>query len=253
MSNPSTRPTDAPIAARASDNPDDPLRSLHKMSTTAGLGATEYVAINSVAVASLFLGLASALALLENTLLLIPAVAVVCAGVALWQIRSAGGTQGGRGFAVLGLLLALVIGGVVVYRQATAVSSRLEEEKEIIALVDQFGQKIASRKFDEAYAMFQQPFRDRVKQAQFDLLWNYVGSWEPGKFSLTSIKSNERVEFEPNPATGEELARTMCILSFSGKPTDDRVEIYFHHSPGGKWTLANIPKFFPDAEGPKPK
>src|SRR5436309_10235622 len=96
------RPADA-----STDNSgqDDLLAHLHKMSTTAGLGTTEYVAINPLAVATVFLGAASALALLDHTLLAIPVLAVVCAIVALRQVIRSGGTQTGRGIAVLGLVL----------------------------------------------------------------------------------------------------------------------------------------------------
>src|SRR5438552_9086922 len=98
------RPADA-----STDNSgqDDPLAHLHKMSTTAGLGTTEYVAINPLAVTTIFLGLASALALLDNTLLALPIAAVICGIFALRQISRSGGTQTGRGLAILGLLLAL--------------------------------------------------------------------------------------------------------------------------------------------------
>src|SRR5438552_7332043 len=107
------RPADA-----STDNSgqDDPLAHLHKMSTTAGLGTTEYVAINPLAVATIFLGLASALALLDNTLLAIPVLALIGAIASLRQIIRSGGTQSGRGLAILGLLLALGFSGVVMAR-----------------------------------------------------------------------------------------------------------------------------------------
>src|SRR4051812_15392834 len=94
----------------------DALAHLHKMSTTAGLGTTEYVAINPLAVTSIFLGLASALALLDNTLLSLPIATLICSIFALRQISRSGGTQTGRGLAVLGLLLALIFSGVVLAR-----------------------------------------------------------------------------------------------------------------------------------------
>src|SRR5205085_7590050 len=92
---------------------DDPLARLHKMSTTAGLGTTDYVAINALAVASVFLGLASLLAMLDPLLLVLPVLAIACSIWALTQIRNSGGTQSGRGLAVLGLVLSLGCFGVV--------------------------------------------------------------------------------------------------------------------------------------------
>src|SRR5436190_20522337 len=90
---------------QSSDLGPDPLARLHKMSTTAGLGTTEYVAINPLAVASIFLGVASLLALLDNLLLAVPVLAIICSVWALSQIRNSGGTQSGRALAILGLLL----------------------------------------------------------------------------------------------------------------------------------------------------
>src|SRR3954452_14484400 len=100
----SNREVAAAAAAAAPD--DDPLARLHKMSTTAGLGTTDYVAINPTAVVAIFLGFASLLALLDNLLLAIPVVAIICSIWALMQIAKSGGTQSGRSLAVAGLLLA---------------------------------------------------------------------------------------------------------------------------------------------------
>ena len=57
----------------ASDGP-DPLAGLYHMSNTAGLGTQDYVAINPVAIWSVFFGVASVLAVLSNVLLAIPLV-----------------------------------------------------------------------------------------------------------------------------------------------------------------------------------
>src|SRR5438046_4707720 len=92
----------APAAAVADD---DPLARLHKMSTTAGLGTTEYVAINPVSVTAFFAGLASGLALLDPILLAVPVLAIVLSIVALHQISRSAGTQTARGLARGGLLV----------------------------------------------------------------------------------------------------------------------------------------------------
>src|SRR3989442_50419 len=91
---------------------DDPFLKLHKMSTTAGLGSGDYVAINGTAIASLLLGIASALVLFgAHLLLLIPLAGVVCGILAFRQIADSNGTQTGRGLAAVGLLLSLGFGG----------------------------------------------------------------------------------------------------------------------------------------------
>src|SRR5215510_13989681 len=93
---PDSRADGRSTSSPPSQSGDDPLAHLHKMSTTAGLGTTEYVAINPLAVTAFFLGLASSLALLDNTLLAVPALALIIAIVALRQIFGSGGTQTGK-------------------------------------------------------------------------------------------------------------------------------------------------------------
>src|SRR5689334_9364604 len=99
---------------------DDPLAKLHKMSTTAGLGSGDYVAVNITAVVAAPVGPASMLARAANELLIIPVVGIVLGVIALRQIRKSNGTQTGMGIALIGLLLSLGIGGWVIASQATA-------------------------------------------------------------------------------------------------------------------------------------
>src|SRR2546429_5411940 len=90
------KPADAPID-------DDPLARLHKMSTTAGVASQQYVAINNAAVIAALLGVASALALLTPTLLIVPLAGVVVAIVSWRQISNSNGTETGKPLALLGL------------------------------------------------------------------------------------------------------------------------------------------------------
>src|SRR5215218_496972 len=76
---------------------DDPLSHLHKMSTTAGLGSGDYVAVNGAAVFSLLLGLASMLSMLEEILLIIPLACIIVSVIAWRQINHSNGTQTGKG------------------------------------------------------------------------------------------------------------------------------------------------------------
>src|SRR6266496_4787827 len=71
---------------------DDPIAHLHKMSTTAGLGSGDYVAVNGAAVFALLLGIASALILFEDYLLVIPIACVIVSIVAWIQINHSNGT-----------------------------------------------------------------------------------------------------------------------------------------------------------------
>src|SRR5688572_29594402 len=106
-------------AGAAAGGDDDPLAHLHKMSTTAGLGSGEYVAVNGAAVFALLLGLASMLALLEEVLLVIPLTAVIVGIIAWRQINQSNGTQTGKGLVAIAMLFAVGFGGFVVARETT--------------------------------------------------------------------------------------------------------------------------------------
>src|SRR5215212_974195 len=95
----------------------DPLASLHKMSTTAGLGSTDYVEVNGTAIAALVLGLISAVTLFNEPLLLVvPAAGIVTAIFAFRQIARSNGTQTGSALAVGAILLSLGFGGIMFAR-----------------------------------------------------------------------------------------------------------------------------------------
>ena len=92
----------------------DALSGLRKMSTTAGVGTGDYVAINTLAIASTLLGLGSMIVPLLSDLDLlqiIPLAAIITAVVAWRQIQRSNGTQSGKGLAAAGIVLALLIGG----------------------------------------------------------------------------------------------------------------------------------------------
>src|SRR3954454_16156428 len=108
--------TTATLPRPDGDDAPDALAGLHKMSTTAGITSQEYVAINIPAIVALVLGLASVVAVLNPVLLVVPLAAIVTAFAALSQIRASNGTQTGRPFAILGIVLALAIGGYVLAR-----------------------------------------------------------------------------------------------------------------------------------------
>src|SRR5687768_15951322 len=100
--------TDSPrTAAAAAAPPADPLARLHHMSNTAGITSQEYVAINLPSVFSTLLGLASLAVLVFHqwVLLVIPLAAIAFGVAALRQIRDSNGTQTGRAFAWVGIVL----------------------------------------------------------------------------------------------------------------------------------------------------
>src|SRR5207248_1399492 len=101
---------ETPSAPQPNATSGNPLASLYKMSTTAGVGTQEYVAINGTSIAALILGVGSVVVVLSNILLVVPLAGVICALVAMRQIANSNGTQTGRGFAAIGLGLAALLG-----------------------------------------------------------------------------------------------------------------------------------------------
>src|SRR5689334_14102784 len=152
----------------------DPLASLHKMSRTAGLGTTEYVEVNSTAVAALLLGLASGLAVLGSILLIIPAVALVVSILALRQIRHSAGTQTGTGIAILGMVLALLCIGLVGGREALHARQVAKEKDQILSLLEGLGKNLNQANYDAAWEQFGPRFKGRITKEEFTDRWTRV-------------------------------------------------------------------------------
>src|SRR5829696_1587984 len=141
------RPAPAPTqttsaAGGAAGVDDDPLSHLHKMSTTAGLGSGDYVAVNGAAVFALLLGLASMLTMLEEILLVIPLACIVVSVIAWRQINQSNGTQTGKGLIVAGLVCAFAFGGFIFAREATDDLRTRGDRTLIKKTVEEFGAKL---------------------------------------------------------------------------------------------------------------
>src|SRR3954451_14166890 len=122
----------------------DPIAKLHKMSTTAGVGSQEYVAINNAAIVSAILGLCTALAFLGVPFLIVGAAGIVFGIIALVQIRHSNGTQGGTALAILGILLSLAMAGSVAATSIVEWNHQREDKVQIEGLITQLGQFVAS-------------------------------------------------------------------------------------------------------------
>ena len=240
-----TPPTDNRPAAPPEADGADPLMHLHKMSTTAGLGSTDYVAINPTSVLAVILGLASVGAVLfDKILLIIPLAAVICAIVALYQISHSGGTQTGRGLAVLGLLLSLGFAGYVGYQSFAKLQQERRDRATIETLISQFTGHIQKAEFDKGYNLFSPRFQERVKLQEFSDRMKYVqdGSW--GK--LQSISTSGRYAFNSDPTTGIRIAQTILQMRLDKYPEPSNQEAVFRLV-GGQWKIEDIPGLFPPA------
>src|SRR5882762_629168 len=132
----------------------DPIAQLHKMSTTAGVGSQDYVAINNAAIVSVILGICTALAFLGIPFLIIGAAGIASAIIALYQIRHSNGTQGGTGIAILGMLLSLAIAGSVAATNILDWMHQRDDENQIAAMLEQLGQDLAAARYDKALGHF---------------------------------------------------------------------------------------------------
>jgi len=230
-----------PAAGRGGES--DPLAKLYHMSTTAGVGTQEYVAINPTAVAALILGLASVLALLSSVMLVIPLAGLVCAVVAISQIRNSNQTQTGLALAFCGLVLSIGLGGgrtVYSVVQRYHVSS---DERRIAELMHELGQNLKAENYDKAYAMFNDRFHDRISRTTFENA--FLGYKKlPTSGVIESIEWNhEPMLMEDQPGSDVTVASGMAFFKFEKDPAPRRSVIVFEKSEG-QWKIADIEAIF---------
>jgi hypothetical protein len=222
----------------------DPLNGLFHMSTTAGAGTQDYVAINPVAIVSVLLGLASVLVALSNLFLIIPLAGLICAIVAIVQIRNSNQTQTGTAFAVLGLLIALAIGGGKAAYDGTTAWRNRADEQQIAKLLSELGRDLVAQNYEQAYALFDDDFRQRVALPIFEQTFRgFTDTAMQGR--LRSIGWNhEGMDIQEKPDTGTSIAVAMGMFDFSKFPQPMRMYVSFEKS-GGTWRIHDLQALFP--------
>ncbi len=241
---------DSPSAPVDAGPPGDPLSHLHKMSTTAGLGSTEYVAVNTTAIFAVIMGLASALTLFDVTaFLVIPLVGIIGAVIALRQIGRSNGTQTGRGLSVLALLLCLGFGGVVFGRTVAAHRQEVHDKAELNEKIASLGKDVLGGDYHAAYAMFDQRFQKRVPEADFTNTMKMLrANAVYGK--LQSLSWKHLAQFRTDDSTGARMAAVALIMEFD-RAGEVRQSALFNRI-DGHWEFSDIPSLFPanDQGGP---
>ncbi len=241
--NPIAPEQSSPQANPAGASHGQSLGKLYKMSMTAGLGSTDYVAINVTSVVALVFGVASALSFLDNLLLVLPITGIILSIVALRQIFDSNGTQSGKILATVGLLLSLLLGGSVIAKQSMEALGERNDEQAISNICQQLGQSIAAQKFDDAYNLFDdQDFKARVPLEAFRLrltsIQHGTGPFPP----ISSIIWNKRSSFS---GTGDDRqAQVVMIVSFSTTAAVSRMDTSFRQR-NGQWKISNIDDLFP--------
>ena len=225
--------------------PADPLARLYHMSTTAGVGTQDYVAINPTSIAALLLGFAGVLSLLSSILLIIPAVGAVCAIIALVQIHRSNGTQAGRAFAAGGLLLALLFGGGRAAYDAVIAMRTTADELQVEQVMRQFGQELAAGNYQAAYQRFDDRFRERVSLPQFRAPFETLKE-NQAVGPLTSIEWNhQRMQLEEGP-DGRAMVVGMALFHYQNRPNDpSRIYMDFAKTADQQWRITDMPSFFP--------
>lgn len=246
-------------AAAAADPRQDPaMRSLYRMSRTAGVGLQDYAAVNVFAVVGLLLAVASVLVLIFADvlpMLLLPLAAVVVSTAAFVQIQGSNGTQTGRGIALAGILISLGLAGVNVAGRVADASRDRADRASIEQLLKQFQDASFAGKWSDAYALFDDRFHAAVKPETFErTLDTRIVKWFGGP-KMTSISLGDRVVFETD-ANGVRFATGLLRFRGDGNAPDGSPllteELTEFRQVDGVWKFHTITSWFASAMQPKP-
>jgi hypothetical protein len=218
------------------------LMKLHKMSTTAGVGSGDYVAVNGTAIAALGLGVATWLTLMHPSLLFIPVAGIICAVLALRQIGESNGTQAGRPLAIIGLLLSLGIGGWIAAKEVGQARALRADREAVAAAIATFGEQLRDNKLAEAYDSTSARFKTQVPRERFVATTAAVRVYE--RFgTLQHITSNNLAQFATE-AGGERTAVAAGLLRFDKLEEPLRQTITLRLA-DGRWQIDAMPDLFP--------
>ena len=220
----------------------DPFLHLHKMSTTAGLGSGDYVAINGTAVVCLLLGAASAFVLFDSHIFLLFPLLGLVTGILAWsQITKSNGTQTGREVAVIGLLLSVGFGGYAGVLGVYNSYRNHSDEVQVVAQVRKLGDLLKAEDYPDAYALFDSQFHKHVSKSDFETGWRRLSA-SPLLGNVQSIDWNQLLDFTIDPVTGSPLASGMMLLKV--RPVEPlRVNMILRNEEGS-WLIDQIPQIF---------
>ena len=233
-------------SARDDASGTDALAHLAKMSGTGStFGSTDYVAINPTAVAALIIGFAGALSLLVTLFLFLPIVGIGCGLLAIRQIRNSNGTQAGYGFAIGGIFVSLIIGGVVGAREVRDWLTVRAETHEVAALISRFGKEVRAGNYDNAYdGLTSEDFRTRTDRATFGRTFEEL-QHIPGYGPLESIEWNKEDMLIEDVVDLE--TRVTCLALMKCRDMKEPGREYIRVSnKDGPWRIAAIPRLFPE-------
>jgi len=244
-------------AQKAAGDGNDPLASLHRMSTTAGVASQDYVAINLFAVLATIGGLLSALVFVSHLLLIIPAATLVLGFAALRQIGNSNGTQTGRVGAWIGIVLAAGLSAALLTQAIREHQRVAADRREVLSLCEKLESGLVKGEYDSAYALFTERFRVE-KKVDKDIFRQRFEHLAPPAFGkLESVKSNGLVSWIDSGEPGVNYAQTMLIFKWTGSNEQPRFPITCIQTAGQGWQIADLPQLFaapqsaPPAGGPQ--
>ncbi len=227
----------------------DNLSKLHRMSRTAGLGTTEYAAVNVAAVMTAVLGVASFLAVVTPIFLVVPVAGVVIGIIAIRQLKNSNGTQTGMMVAILGLVACGLFSAFTGYKAYAKAQEYKADKATLITLTEQFGQALAKDDFAGAYGMLDARFRDRVTRAQFEQFFKermipYTGSIKSftsnGLFIIDEAADDAGIRMAQGSATVdvEKTANIPLVITY--------------RLAAGQWQIFNLGEWFAQQQSPQP-
>jgi hypothetical protein len=226
----------------------DPLATLHRMSTTAGVASQQYVAVNNTAIVAVIVGLVSAVAFLQPLLLFIPLAGIIISIFAWRQVRGSNGTETGLPLAILGLLISAGLGGWITYR---VIHEHIESRKDIqtmSAIAQAVGADLAAGRDQAAYDRFNAIFRGRVTERIFELHWEGFRR-TPAYGPIKGIEWNGVAPHKETVKGGDEsIAYTPFFIDFQNVRRS-RFTFVFRKFGDGEWQLEDIPEIFSSKPG----
>jgi hypothetical protein len=238
-----------PTGAAVSPSSGDALHNLYRMSRTAGLGSGDYVAINNTSILALLLGLASLLAILFPLMAVIPVLAVVVGVMALVQIRSSNGTQSGRVFATLGILLGIVLGGATIGKMVMAGVQERRDEAAIDGVIKRLSDFIVAKQYSQAYqTLFSEDFKKNISEKDFETRWE---SFVPAVGNVVSIGWGGRAEFVHIKETG--ITRAIATGTMKFEKFDNAQQPFVFVNRDGEWVIDEVKQLFDQIDTSAPK
>lgn len=221
----------------AADSASDPISRLHRMSTTAGVGTQEYVAINTLAVVAALLGLATALSFVGAPFMALGAAGLVMGIVALRQIRSSNGTQGGRGLALAGIILSILFVGGALANTAREIAAQRKQEQRINDLIAQLKAHVLAGEYEKAHSLFAPEFRQAWPLKDFREMWQLYEQ----HYGIEDIQPNRVYRFA---TSGEgQIAETLVLIKVKKYPEQDRRGMTLRRAGAQGWNILTFEIF----------